>query len=182
MKHRKPRPFVASRFCEITRPPRTSFRSHLASFGQQGGQRFASVQQLRLRAPFLYTVTVLLSADYKPEFESLRDRLLELAQIRHVDELLKRVVTVLAERPHVALARIWLVDRGDLCASCHMAARCPDRTSCLHLVASAGAPRANNNPDWSRVDGEFSRMPLGVGKVGRVGANGRGHRREGSRR
>jgi GAF domain-containing protein len=89
-----------------------------------------------------------------------------------VDELLKRVVTVLAERPHVALARIWLVDRGDICASCHMAARCPDRTSCLHLVASAGAPGSDNDPDWSRVDGEFSRMPLGVGKVGRVGAIG----------
>jgi hypothetical protein len=37
---------------------------------------------------------MLLSADYKPEFESLRDRLIELAQIRHVDELLKRVVNL----------------------------------------------------------------------------------------
>lgn len=124
------------------------------------------------RAPLLYTVTVLLSADYKPEFESLRDRLLELAQIRHVDELLKKVVTVLAERPHIALARIWLMDRGDICASCHMAARCPDRTACLHLVASAGAPGSDGHPDWSRVDGEFSRLPLGIGKVGRVGATG----------
>jgi transcriptional regulator with GAF, ATPase, and Fis domain len=115
---------------------------------------------------------VLLSADYKPEFNSLRDRLLELAQIRHVDELMHRVVTILAERPHVALARIWLVDQGDICASCPMAARCPDRTSCLHLVASAGSPGSDNCPDWSRVDGEFSRIPLGVGKVGRVGASG----------
>ena len=115
---------------------------------------------------------MLLSADYKPEFDSLRDRLLELAQIRHVDELLDRVVFLLAERPHIALARIWLVDQGDLCASCHMAARCPDRASCLHLVASAGAPGSDERPDWSRVDGEFSRIPLGVGKVGRVGASG----------
>ena len=115
---------------------------------------------------------MLLSADYKPEFESLRDRLVELAQIRRVDELLKKVVAVLAERPHIVLARIWLVDRGDICASCHMAARCPDHTSCLHLVASAGAPGSDGGHDWSRVDGEFSRIPLGVGKVGRVGASG----------
>jgi transcriptional regulator with GAF, ATPase, and Fis domain len=115
---------------------------------------------------------MLLSADYKPEFNSLRDRLLELAQIRHVEELLRRVVTILAERPHVALARIWLVDQGDLCASCHMAPRCPDRTSCLHLAASAGLRRSDSEMDWSRVDGEFSRIPLGVGKVGRVGAGG----------
>jgi transcriptional regulator with GAF, ATPase, and Fis domain len=134
--------------------------------------RYSLVQVVAFGVCFLYTDTVLLGADYKPEFESLRDRLLEVAQIRHVDELLQRVVTVLAERPHIALARIWLIDSGDICASCHMAARCPDRTSCLHLVASAGAPRATNNPDWSRVDGEFSRMPLGVGKVGRVGATG----------
>ena len=115
---------------------------------------------------------MLLSTDYKPEFESLRDRLLELAQIRHVDELLKRVVTILAERPHIVLARIWLVDGGDNCATCHNASRCSDRTSCLHLVASAGAPGSDGRPDWSRVDGEFSRLPLGVGKVGRVGASG----------
>ena len=123
-------------------------------------------------ACLLYTNAVLLSADYKPEFESLRDRLVELAQIRRVDELLKKVVAVLAERPHIVLARIWLVDRGDICASCHMAARCPDHTSCLHLVASAGAPGSDGGHDWSRVDGEFSRIPLGVGKVGRVGASG----------
>jgi transcriptional regulator with GAF, ATPase, and Fis domain len=95
-----------------------------------------------------------------------------LAQIRHVDELLKRVVTILAERPHIVLARIWLVDGGDNCAICHNASRCSDRTSCLHLVASAGAPGSDGRPDWSRVDGEFSRLPLGVGKVGRVGASG----------
>jgi transcriptional regulator with GAF, ATPase, and Fis domain len=113
-----------------------------------------------------------LSADYKPEFTSLRDRLLEVAQIRHVDELLHRVVSILAERPHIALARIWLIDQGDVCASCHMAARCPNRTSCLHLVASAGLKRSDSTTDWSRVDGEFSRIPLGIGKVGRVGASG----------
>lgn len=113
-----------------------------------------------------------LAADYKPEFESLKESLLELAQVRSVDEGLKRVVTALAERPHVALARIWLVDHGDICASCHLLARCHNRASCLHLVASAGIPRFDDSPDWSRIDGEFQRIPLGVGKIGRVGATG----------
>ena len=98
--------------------------------------RFGIAQAVALRASFHYTVTVLLSADYKPEFESLRDRLVELAQIRHVDELLKRVVTILAERPHVALARIWVVDRGDICATCHMAARCGP-----HFLPTPGGQR-----------------------------------------
>ena len=112
-----------------------------------------------------------LSADYKPEFDSLRDKLLELAQIRHVDELLNRLVTLLAERPHVALTRVWLLDRGDICPTCHMASRCPDKAACLRLVASAGF-RLTDGPDWSRIDGEYSRIPLGVGKIGRVGASG----------
>jgi transcriptional regulator with GAF, ATPase, and Fis domain len=113
-----------------------------------------------------------LPPDYTPEFESLRDSLIELAQVRHVDELLKRVVNLLAERRHIALARIWLVDQGDICKSCHMLPKCPDHTSCLHLVASAGRRRVESAPDWSRTDGEYQRIPLGVGKIGRVGASG----------
>jgi transcriptional regulator with GAF, ATPase, and Fis domain len=113
-----------------------------------------------------------LGSDYKPEFNSLRDGLLALAQIHHLDDLLTRVVTVLAERPHVALARIWLRQPGDLCESCHLRGRCEDRRVCLHLVASAGYRRTENRPDWSRLDGEYSRIPLGIGKVGRVGATG----------
>ncbi len=115
---------------------------------------------------------MILGPDYKPEFESLRDRLVELAQIRHVDELLNRVVAALAERPHIALARIWLVDQGDLCDRCHMAARCRNHNECLHLVASAGRNLGEHAYDWSRTDGEYQRIPVGLGKIGRVGASG----------
>src|SRR6185295_5356136 len=114
-----------------------------------------------------------LAADYTPEFDSFKERLLELAQIRSVAELLCRVVTRLAEAPYVALARIWLVDRGDLCSSCCMRPECPDQTSCLHLVASAGRPQSDPSADWSRLDDEFQRIPLGVGKIGRVASTGK---------
>jgi transcriptional regulator with GAF, ATPase, and Fis domain len=115
---------------------------------------------------------VYLAADYTPEFDSFKERLLELAQIRSVAELLRCVVTRLAEPPYVALARIWLVDKGDLCSTCCMRAKCPDQTFCLHLVASAGRPQAVVKADWSRLDDEFQRIPLGVGKIGRVAASG----------
>ena len=59
-----------------------------------------------------YNSGVYLAADYTPEFDSFKERLLELAEIRSV----QRVVTRLAEPPYVALARVWLVDKGDLCA------------------------------------------------------------------
>lgn len=113
-----------------------------------------------------------LAADYKPEFESFTDHLLELAQIRAVDQLLKRMVTLLAERPHVAAARIWLVDEGDVCSSCNMLGRCQNRSSCLHLVASAGSRRTDRTPDWTSIHDEYQRIPLGVGKIGQVGSRG----------
>ncbi|HWQ92264.1 MAG TPA: sigma 54-interacting transcriptional regulator [Clostridia bacterium] len=115
---------------------------------------------------------MLLVSDYKPEFESFKDRLLELAQLRNVSQLLERVVTLLAERPHVALARVWLIRPPDGCSTCELAVRCSRNTPCLHLAASAGLRRAEQRPDWSRVDGDYPRIPLGVGKVGRVGATG----------
>ena len=119
-----------------------------------------------------YKAGVYLAVDYPPEFDLLKERLLELAQIRSVEELLRRVVTRLAELPYVALARIWLVDKGDLCASCSMRPSCPDPTFCLHLVASAGRSQAVPKVDWSRLDGEFQRIPLRVGKIGRVASSG----------
>ncbi len=119
-----------------------------------------------------YNSGVYLAADFTPEFDSFKERLLELAQLRSVAELLRRVVTRLAEAPYVALARIWLVDKGDLCSSCSMRPECPDQTSCLHLVASAGRPQADPKSDWSRLHDEFQRIPLGVGKIGRVATTG----------
>ena len=61
-----------------------------------------------------------LPPDYQPEFESIKDRLLEIAQIHSVDTLLKRVVNGVLKRPHVALAQIWLVDKCDRHGSCVM--------------------------------------------------------------
>ena len=113
-----------------------------------------------------------LEADYRPEFESLKGLLLAMAQERSVDVLLRMIVDRLAKRPHVALARIWLMAPGDLCAECYMRADCRDQTTCLHLAASAGRPEADPSADWSRITGRFRRIPVGAprGKVGQIAA------------
>ena len=111
-------------------------------------------------------------ADTQPDFESLKCLLLDIAQQRSLEDLLQLIVRRLGERPEVALVRIWLVQPGDICSSCHMRAECPDQTSCLHLVASAGRPVAEENADWSRLDGGFRRIPLGIRKVGYIGGTG----------
>ena len=91
-----------------------------------------------------------LASDYEPEFDSLRDLLLEIAPERSVERLLRKVVQTLADRPHAVQVRLWLVDKGDLCATCPMRPQCPDQTRCLHLVANAGpstgGPRGARGP------------------------------------
>ncbi|TDI12941.1 MAG: GAF domain-containing protein [Acidobacteria bacterium] len=101
-----------------------------------------------------------------------KDLLLDMAGERSLDALLPMIVQQLAASPDVALARIWLMAPGDICSGCLMREECPDRTTCLHLVASAGRPKASEGEDWSRIDGDFRRMPLGVRKVGRVASTG----------
>jgi len=103
--------------------------------------------------------------------ESLQTVSLALAQERSVDAVLRRIVEGLTSQTGVALARVWLLAPGDICATCPMRSECPDHTRCLHLAASQGKP-SKKSDDWSRLDGAFRRFPLGVRKVGRVAALG----------
>ncbi len=116
-----------------------------------------------------------LAKDYKPEFGSLKELLLDIAQERSQKRLLSMIVDRLAARPHIALARIWLVQPGDICPSCPMREECPDQTRCLHLVASAGASIVHEGEQWNRVDGEFRRFPIGTRKVGEIAKTGQAH-------
>jgi PAS domain S-box-containing protein len=88
-------------------------------------------------------------------------------------EVLKSTVDGLAGQPGVALARIWLLAPGDLCDTCFRRADCADQTRCLHLVASAGSPESSSGEDWSYLQGQFRRIPLGHRKVGEIGATGK---------
>lgn len=108
---------------------------------------------------------------FESDYESFKRLLHEMDQERSAGTLLPLIVRRLAERPHVALARIWLIRPGDQCATCPARPECPDQTTCLHLVASAGRP-LHEEGDWSRLDGRNRRVPLGVRKVGFIAARG----------
>ena len=98
---------------------------------------------------------------------------IRVAQEQRIGPVLGRIVEAVARQEGVALARVWIVEPGDLCDVCHLRDECPDRTRCLHLVASAGRSR-DGRETWCGLDGVFRRFPLGVRKVGRVGATGTG--------
>src|SRR3954470_8870221 len=107
-----------------------------------------------------------------PLFADPRRLLLEMAREHALPDLLRLVVDRLAESPRVALARIWLMRRSEDCDGCVLPAECPDRSACLHLVASAGRSALDPKVEWTRLDGAFRRFPLGVRKVGRIAATG----------
>lgn len=110
--------------------------------------------------------------NYEPNYDSLKTLLLEMAQEHAVAPLLDMIVRQLARRPHVALARIWLIQDGDCPCPAHERS-CDDNARCLHLKASQGKPLVDRQADWSRLDGEFSRFPLGARKVGWIAATGK---------
>ena len=105
------------------------------------------------------------------EVDLLKRLLLDMAQERSVDNVLKLVVDRLASQAEVALARIWLIGPGDLCSTCHLRDECQEQTSCLHLVASAGTSK-HTDEDWTNLNGVFRRFPLGVRKVGKIASTG----------
>ena len=105
--------------------------------------------------------------------ESLQAVALAVAAERSVDGVLSQIVQGLVERSSVALARVWLIGPGDICATCPMRTECPDQARCLHLSASAGTP-LDRRADWSRLTGAFRRFPLNERKIGRIGATGQG--------
>ena len=104
--------------------------------------------------------------------DALQLVLMNASRERSEHAVLRLIVAGLAEQPHIALARIWLIGPGDICANCRMRPECPDQSRCLHLSASSGRSLAQPGADWTRIDGDFRRFPLGVRKVGQIAATG----------
>jgi transcriptional regulator with GAF, ATPase, and Fis domain len=113
-----------------------------------------------------------MSAEPEPLFLDPKRLLLDLARERSLPRLLDLMTTRLAESPRVSLARVWLIQKSLDCSGCLMARECPDRLLCLHLAASGGRSVVDPSVMWTRTDGAFRRFPLGVRKVGRIGATG----------
>ena len=107
------------------------------------------------------------------DLEALQNVALAGAGERSLEAVLTRVIDGLRRQEAVALARIWLIDRGDRCDSCALASVCADRSRCLHLVASGGLS-IDGETDWSGTAGRFARLPLSVRKVGTIAATGSG--------
>lgn len=110
---------------------------------------------------------------FDPDFAS--SLLLEIAQEQSLDQLLKRLVCRILKRPSVARVRIWLIDKGDICATCVRRPDCPDQTRCLHAVAGGSnlIGRDSEEEAYAQLKDWFARIPLGVGVAGKIAATGK---------
>ena len=104
------------------------------------------------------------------QLASLQAMSVAIAEERSLDVILRQLVQGLIQEG-LALARVWMLGPGDSCATCLLRGECADQRRCLHLVASAGRSR-DGVEDWSRVSGEFRRIPLNARKVGYIAATG----------
>lgn len=112
------------------------------------------------------------SSDQRNGIEDYKSLLLDMPLERSLAGLLHLITERLAARPGAALARIWLLNPADICSVCPLREECPGEGDCLQLVASAGNPINSPGEDWSRLDGDFSRFPVGARKVGKIAATG----------
>ena len=122
-----------------------------------------------------YQRTVETNADNRFDSDFASSLLLEIAQERSLDQLLKKLVCRILKRPGVARVRIWLIDKGDMCSTCARRPDCPDQTRCLHAVAGGSnlLGGAQEEEAYSRMIDRYARLPLGVGVAGKIGATGR---------
>ncbi len=103
--------------------------------------------------------------------DALQSILVSAASEHSVHRVLSSIVNGLCDQAEAALARIWLIGEGDICDECALRQECPDQSSCLHLVASAGRSAIDPEEVWDGLAGDYRRFPIGVRKVGRVALN-----------
>ncbi len=98
--------------------------------------------------------------------------LLDIAHEQSVEHLLRKLIHRALERPDLACVQIWLVGKGDTCASCAWRLECPDRAHCLHLAVGGGRSLVGSGPEAPQFGDPGARLPLGVGLLGEVATTG----------
>jgi transcriptional regulator with GAF, ATPase, and Fis domain len=98
--------------------------------------------------------------------------LLEIAQERSVEPILKKLVDFAVERAGFAFSTVWLVQKGDLCATCKYRSECADQSRCLHLVAGKGSSLPGRGKGPQPYEDLSARVPLNLGPLGGAVASG----------
>jgi len=99
--------------------------------------------------------------------------LLDLSHEHSLEKLLQKLVDRAMER-HLACVQVWLMEKGDLCATCPSRPECPDQSRCLHLAAAKAHSILGPGKGFGQFDPGSSRIPLGAPPIGILVAQGQG--------
>ena len=99
--------------------------------------------------------------------------LFEIAQEQSVQPILDRIVRHGAENTEYVFTQVWLIEKGDLCATCKHRPDCPDQSRCLHLVAARGTSISTTQKSPCEFEDLNARLPLSFGPVGAAVSAGR---------
>jgi transcriptional regulator with GAF, ATPase, and Fis domain len=94
--------------------------------------------------------------------------LVGIGEAQSLDEIFKILVSDGGERPNIVCAQAWLIEKGDLCATCLQRPVCPDQSRCLHLVAAKGRSLSDSGKKRPAFENLDARIPLGIGPVGKA--------------
>jgi transcriptional regulator with GAF, ATPase, and Fis domain len=115
---------------------------------------------------------MVLANNNKISLEYLSSLLLDMAQERSVETLLKTAALRLTDRPYPTRIRIWLMKQGDICPACSMRPVCYDQKYCLHLITSTAGPAADSE-EHAADKAPPQRLPLNHDAIGRIATTGK---------
>ena len=98
--------------------------------------------------------------------------LLDIAHERSMETLLTKLIERAMERHHLVCVQVWLIEKGNLCATWPRRPVCPDQSCCLHLVASKGKSILESGKGFGRFDPQATREPMGVPPAGKHSGGG----------
>jgi transcriptional regulator with GAF, ATPase, and Fis domain len=98
--------------------------------------------------------------------------LLDIAQEKSLQPLLKKLVDFAVERTAFVFAQVWLLQKGDLCATCRFRSECADQSLCLHLAVGRGRALAPPGKGPQPYEDPNARVPLNIGPLGEAVASG----------
>ena len=113
--------------------------------------------------------------------EFLQSIALSVANEQSAKVVFSKIVKGLADDSNIVLARIWLIEPGDICDNCSKRKSCSNQSKCLHLVASDGSSIQSKDKRSVSIDGNYRRFPLhttksnklaSLGKIGFIAGSG----------
>jgi transcriptional regulator with GAF, ATPase, and Fis domain len=98
--------------------------------------------------------------------------LLEMAEEHSLEPILNKIVTRAVDHTQFVFSQIWLIEKGDLCATCKYRSECADQSRCLHLVAGRGRSEPSPGKEPLPYEDLRARLPLNFGPLGEAVASG----------